>query len=288
MKFFLSGLGNWFNDFGFVEKAILEADRLGFDGALIPDHYMWGETDWLKRPDTNVTLESWIALTYLAAKTEQIYLGTLVTPIPFRPPGILAKMVSMIDVLSNGRAVLGVGAGWSQVEFEGYSEWDEPKIRVDKTEEGLELIIDLWTKDKVTFDGKYYKAKEAMLEPKPVQKPYPKLLFGGRGDRMLKMAGKYGDICFIPQFQEGDSYEIGKEKVLASAKRYNREDQIAFMKGSMHPGFQQGPFNSNEQIKNVEAAIEAGANYYQISFPRNEQFLESLSKFAKEVIPAFR
>ena len=85
-----------------------------------------------------------------------------------------------------------------------------------------------------------------MLEPKPMQKPYPKLLFGGRGDRMLKMAGKYGDICFIPQFQEGDSYEIGKEKVLASVKKNNREDKIAFMKGSMQPRFQQGSFNSDE------------------------------------------
>jgi alkanesulfonate monooxygenase SsuD/methylene tetrahydromethanopterin reductase-like flavin-dependent oxidoreductase (luciferase family) len=73
----------------------------------------------------------------LAAKTEKIRLGTLVTPIPFRPPSMLAKMVSTLDVISNGRTVFGIGAGWSQTEFEGYSSWDEPKIRVDKTIEGL-------------------------------------------------------------------------------------------------------------------------------------------------------
>ncbi|NIO38188.1 LLM class flavin-dependent oxidoreductase, partial [Candidatus Bathyarchaeota archaeon] len=97
MKFFLSGLGNWFKDLALIKKAIVEADRLGFDGALMPDHYMWGQTEWLRRPDSNVTLETWVTLTYLAAKTEQIRLGTLVTPIPFRPPSILAKMLSTLD-----------------------------------------------------------------------------------------------------------------------------------------------------------------------------------------------
>ena len=179
MKFFLFGLGNWFKDLALITEATVEADKLGFDGVLMPDHYMWG---WDRGPDDYVTLETWVTLTYLAAKTEQIRLGTLVTPIPFRPPAMLAKMLSTLDVLSKGRVILGVGAGWSQVEFEGYSEWNEPNVRVDKTEEGLELMIRLWTQNGVTFEGKHYKAKAAVLEPKPVQKPYPQLLFGGRGD----------------------------------------------------------------------------------------------------------
>jgi FMNH2-dependent dimethyl sulfone monooxygenase len=84
---------------------------------------------------------------------------------------MLAKMVSTVDILSNGRAILGVGAGWSKEEFEGHSEWNEPKIRVNKTIEGLELMVKLWTQKEVTFEGKYYRAKAAVLEPKPVQKP---------------------------------------------------------------------------------------------------------------------
>ncbi len=70
-------------------------------------------------------------------------LGTLVTPIPFRPPGILAKMVATLDAISSGRAILGVGAGWSQTEFQGYSEWNDAKTRVDKTERGVQLILKL-------------------------------------------------------------------------------------------------------------------------------------------------
>jgi probable F420-dependent oxidoreductase len=278
-------LGNWAKDLPLITEAVLEADRVGFDGAVMPDHYMWGTMEWHKRPDSNHTLETWITLTYLAAKTEQIRLGTLVTPIPFRPPGMLAKMVATLDVLSKGRAVLGVGAGWSQVEFEGYSEWNEPKVRVDKTKEGVELIIRLWTQDSVTFKGRYYRAKDAVIEPKPVQKPYVPLLFGGRGDRMLKMAGKYADICYVPQFQSGQTYEEGMEKVLKAAKKLNRANKIAFMAGGIGT---EGSFDSKDYSRKVETARKAGATYFLTSLPRNEEMISSTRRFAKEVIPSFR
>lgn len=285
MKFFLSGLGNWFKDLALITEAIVEADRLGFDGALMPDHYMWGKTEWLRRPDSNVTLDTWVTMTYLAGKTKQIHLGTLVTPIPFRPPSILAKMLSTLDVLSKGRVVLGVGAGWSQAEFEGYSEWNEPKVRVDKTREGLELMIKLWTEDEVTFEGKYYRVKAAVLEPKPVQKPYPKLLFGGRGDRMLKLAGRYADICYIPQFRSAEDYEEKKKKVLKTAERENRANKLAFMAGVLGSRTR---YDSKEYLEKVEAAIEAGASYFLVSFPRDEKVIDSIRRFAREIMPSFK
>ncbi len=284
MKFYLAGLGNWFNDFTLIEKAVIEADKLGFDGAVMPDHYMWGQTEWMHRPDSNVTLETWIALTYLAGKTEQIKLGTLVTPIPFRPPSILAKMVSTLDVLSGGRAVFGVGAGWSQVEFDGYSEWDEPKVRVDKTEEGLKLMIDLWTQEEVSFKGDFYQAEKAVLEPKTVQQPYPPLLFGGRKHRMLRLAGKFGDIVYIPQFGESEPYGERKKIVMTAAKKANRQNKVAFMEGPM----MMGAYNSEESIKQVEMATESDAKYFLTSLPRNEKFIESIQSFAQDVIPSFK
>lgn len=285
MKFFLSGLGNWSRDLELIIEAVLEADRVGFDGVVMPDHYMWGEMEWHKRPNSNSTLETWMTLTYLAAKTELIRLGTLVTPIPFRPPGMLAKMIATLDILSKGRVVSGVGAGWSQVEFEGYSEWNEPKVRVDKTKEGVELMIRLWTEDRVTFEGKYYTAKAAVLEPKPVQRPYPPLLFGGRGDRMLKLAGRYADICYIPQFRSGQSYEEGKEKVLKAAEKLDRANKIAFMADGMGS---EAPYDATEYSRKVEAAREAGASYILVAFPRNEDIVHSIRRFAKEVMPSFK
>jgi alkanesulfonate monooxygenase SsuD/methylene tetrahydromethanopterin reductase-like flavin-dependent oxidoreductase (luciferase family) len=284
MKFFLAGLGNWYNELDLVKAAILEADTVGFDGALIPDHYMWGTREPSRqRPDDYVTLESWVLLTFLAAHTEQIRLGTRVTPIPFRPPGILAKMVATLDILSKGRVILGVGAGWSKEEFDGYSEWHEPKIRVDKTIEGLELIVKLWTQDEVHFEGQFYRAKAAVLEPKPVQKPYPPLLFGSSGNRMLRLAGKYGNICFFPRASTPEVYEEEKQKVLRVAERFHRTDQLGFMAGTMAPT----PYNHKEYCTRVEAAIEMGASYFQTSFPRNESLVTSVRKFALEIIPSF-
>jgi alkanesulfonate monooxygenase SsuD/methylene tetrahydromethanopterin reductase-like flavin-dependent oxidoreductase (luciferase family) len=285
LKFFLGGLGNWSKDYALIENAVIEADKLGFDGALIPDHYMWGQTEWLRRPDSNTTLESWIALSYLAGKTTQVKLGTLVTPIPFRPPSIMAKMVSTLDVLSGGRTVFGVGAGWSQVEFDGYSEWNEPKVRVDKTAEGLELMIQLWTQAEVTFNGQFYHAKKAILEPKPIQQPYPPLLFGGRKHRMLRLAGKYGDIIFIPQFGESEPYAERKKIVVTAAKKANREHKLAFMEGPM---MTMGTYNSEQFVKHVEAAKESGATYFLTSIPRSEQLIESIQSFARDVIPSFK
>ena len=285
MKFFLSGLGNWFTDLDLITKAVIEADKLGFYGALMPDHYMWGETDWNKRPDRNYTLETWTTLTYLGAKTEQIHLGTLVTPIPFRPPAILAKMLSTLDVLSNGRVVLGVGAGWSQPEFEGYSEWNTPKVRVDKTIEGIELMIKLWTQDKVTFNGKHYKTNNTILEPKPAQKPYPKLLFGGKGKRMLKLAAKYADICYIPPWNGTETRETAKQLVLTEAKKHGRADKIAFMANGTAS---EGSYNSKEYSTRVEKAVEENAAHFLVSFPRNSEYINTVKKFAREVMPSFR
>ena len=285
MKFMLGGLGNWFNDFSLVKNAILEADKLGYHGALMPDHYMWGQMGHgpMSRPDANVTLETWITLAYLAGKTERIHLGTMVTPIPFRPPGLLAKMISTLDVLSNGRVIAGIGAGWSQVEFEGYSEWNKSKTRVDKTYEGLKLMLELWTKDKVDFDGDFYKAKGAVLEPKPVQKPYPQLLFGSHGNRMLELSGKFGDIIYLPPFGDYDPVEA-KKTIMKSAERANRANKIGFMRGSL---MGHRITDTAEFLKVVESAKDAGDKYYLVPLPQGDSGIETIRKFAKEIMPSF-
>ncbi len=283
MKFYLSGLGNLYPNLEMIESAIIEADGLGFDGALMPDHYMWGEMrGGYRMPNGYTTLETWITLTYLAGKTEGISLGTLVTPLPFRHPGMLAKMLSTLDVLSGGRVVLGVGAGWSQVEFEGYSEWGGAKYRVDKTFEALKLMTRLWTEDKVTFKGRFYDVKGAVLDPKPIQKPYPRLLFGSTGDRMLRLTGRYADICFIPPWASHQREEI-RSKVLEAATGANRAGKVAFMAGDMGA---RGPYDSEEYAAQVEAAVESGAGYYTTAFPR-DSLIEAMRRFADDVIPSY-
>jgi alkanesulfonate monooxygenase SsuD/methylene tetrahydromethanopterin reductase-like flavin-dependent oxidoreductase (luciferase family) len=284
MKFFLSGLGNLYPNLELIESAIIEADGLGFDGALMPDHYMWGEMrGGYRMPNGYTTLETWVTLTYLAGKTEGISLGTLVTPLPFRHPAMLAKMLSTLDVLSGGRVVLGVGAGWSQVEFEGYSIWGGEKYRVDKTVEALELMTRLWTEGEVTFKGRFYDVKGAVLDPKPVQKPHPRLLFGSTGDRMLRLTGRYADICFIPPWASHQSEEI-RSKVLEAAAGANRAGEVAFMAGDMGA---RGRYDLEEYAAEVEAAAESGASYYNTAFPR-DSLIESMRLFAEDVMPSYK
>jgi alkanesulfonate monooxygenase SsuD/methylene tetrahydromethanopterin reductase-like flavin-dependent oxidoreductase (luciferase family) len=192
-------------------------------------------------------------------------------------------MLSTLDVLSGGRVIFGVGAGWSQVEFDGYSKWGSPKARVDKTEEGVQLILRLWTEDEVDHEGRYYTAKGAVLEPKPVQKPHPPLLFAGPGKRMLSMAGRYGDLVYIPMWTQGDPEEA-KARVMRAAEKAGRADKVSFIAGDMGG---RGPYDSAEHMKKVEAAKESGAKVYMTGFPR-DSFFEAMRKFAEEVMPSYK
>ena len=280
MKFIVAGGLNMFANWKQVQTVAVEADQLGYWGFVLPDHYMWGSD---RGGDS--TFETWTALTYLAAKTEKIRLGTLVTPIPFRPPGMLAKTVSTLDLLSNGRTILGVGAGWSQTEFEGYSEWNSNKIRVDKTREGLDLILKLWTQDKVDFKGKFYQAKGAVLDPKPAQKPHPPLLFAGIGPRMLRMAGELADICMIPGFPGIDNPK-SRKIVMDEAHRRQRAGKISMADMAPFPRGPQSKYDRKEYEKHVEAASDAGSKYFVAPFPATN-YLGSLLDFAENVIPSF-
>jgi alkanesulfonate monooxygenase SsuD/methylene tetrahydromethanopterin reductase-like flavin-dependent oxidoreductase (luciferase family) len=169
-------------------EAAKAADESGLTYLFITDHYM--------TPIGNSRADAWVALGAVAAVTENIKLGTCVTPIPFRPPAQLAKIVATLDQFSHGRAILGVGSGWHAPEFFAYGSWDEDgKVRARKTREGLRLILALWDKNQmsVDFSGKYYSAKSAVLEPKPVQNPTIPLWFGTQGPYMLKTAARMAE-----------------------------------------------------------------------------------------------
>ena len=142
-------------------------ENSGISSLLVWDHYMLPEKYGVK---SNNTIDAWTLLSFIAANTTKIKLGTCVTPIPFRPPQLLAKIVSSLDNISNGRVILGVGAGWHKPEFDAYSSWDNNKIRFEKTAEGLELMKKLWTEDVVNFNGKHYQSENAILQPNLVLK----------------------------------------------------------------------------------------------------------------------
>jgi probable F420-dependent oxidoreductase len=251
------------------------ADELGFEVLLTWDHYMY--------PDSDRAFDAWVFLTHAAAKTERIRLGTCVTPIPFRSPGMLAKMVATLDILSKGRVILGVGAGWHRAEFEGYSVWDDDGgTRVSKTKEGLELMTKLWTERSVDFDGRFYKAKGAILEPKPVQKPYPPMWFGSTGPRMMGLASEYGQ-GWIPTKVTPQEYRAGVSGLTEKLGTTRDERDFSFVYNLYTP-----LQTAQEYATSIQEFEEAGCGYYLVNWKYGKDvLLERLKWFAKEVMGSF-
>lgn len=139
-------------------------------------------------------LECWTLLSALASLTEKMRLGTLVLCPSHRHPALTAKMAATLDFISNGRVNYGVGAGWHKVEQLAYGlPWEESAaVRIDQMIEGIEIAELMWTEEKSTYEGRYYQIREAICEPKPVQKPHPPIWIGGGGEKlMLKAVAKH-------------------------------------------------------------------------------------------------
>jgi F420-dependent oxidoreductase-like protein len=177
-----------------MREAWLEADRLGFDTAWGHDHLL-NQTD-LAAPED----EGWTALTALLTLTRRLRGGLMVTANTFRHPAVLAKMATTVDRISGGRLEMGLGAGWFEAEHEQYG-LSLPAVgeRLQRLEEACQVLKALWTTPRATYEGRYYRLREAVHEPKPVQRPHPPLVIGGKGERvLLRIAARYADEWNLP------------------------------------------------------------------------------------------
>ena len=145
-------------------------------------------------------LEGWTALSALAAVTSRIRLATLATSVGYRNPAHLAKIAAGVDQISRGRLTLGIGAGYFETEYRQYG-WEfpeRPAVRIRQMEEAVRLILAMWTEPRATFHGRYFHVDEAILEPKPVQKPRPPVMIAGGGEQMtLRAVARLGDLCNV-------------------------------------------------------------------------------------------
>lgn len=207
-----------------------ESEMLGYKRIFFTDHVMnpYGGPDGYAEE----TVETWSLLSYLAAETETIRLGTGVTPMALRPPGLLAKIVSTVDRLSGGRVDLGIGTGWSEGSFGAIdTDFGDPKSRKARLREGIDLIVKLWqSEEKLDFDGQFYKSQGALLGPKPIQKPYPPLFIGGWRQNMLKLTAEFGD-GWIPWNRTPEFYKGAIDTVRKEAEELGRADDILFGTG---------------------------------------------------------
>ncbi len=179
-----------------VRDLASRAEALGVRTLSFMDHYF--QMDRMA-PAEDPMLEGYTALGFVAAATERLRLRLLVTGVTYRHPGLLAKIVSTLDVLSVGRAELGIGAAWYEREHVGLGVPFPPLAeRFERLEETIEICLQMWSDDNGAYEGRHYKLAETLCSPLPVSRPRPRILIGGSGERKtLRLVAQYADACNI-------------------------------------------------------------------------------------------
>ena len=265
-------------------QAAEHAESLGFEMVTVFDH-LHGRSP---------SVEPWTLLTWVAARTERVRVGTNVLGLPFRHPAVLAKMAETLDRLSGGRLVLGLGAGSGGDEFRAFGLAERsPGEKVEALEEALRIIRGLWTEGPFTLEGRHFTVREARIEPRPGH-PIP-IWFGVYGDRMLEVLGRYAD-GWIPSFfflpPEGAFEKLQRLRAAAEAVgrdpdaltyAYNvwtRVDESARPKKGQVAG-------APEQIAETLAGfVRGGFGFLNLSSEGDP--VEQRERLAKEVIPLVR
>ncbi len=293
---------------GEARDAAVEFDRLGFHSVWVCDH-LYG----VPMPNLPI-LEAWSELAAVAAVTERVELGTLVTPPFFRNPAVLAKQVATIDNIAGGRVIVGLGSGWFASEFEGYGVPFPPVgQRLEALEESCEILKRMWTEERVTFHGKHARVDDVMCEPKPVRRP--PILIGGGGERvLLRIAAKHADIwnnLAVAQGQLGKKVDVLRRRcdevgrnvdeitvsqqcmvVIAADEAAAREAMTKAQRiygGHMGAGLEEhGIWGSPDQvIERIQRHVQLGCTLFVIEFFGRDT-REPARLFAEKVLPAFR
>jgi len=202
-----------------IRDLALRVEEMGFESAHVNDHLIgFNEKQEKKEP----YLEAMLLMTALAVETKKIKLGHTVLCNSFRNPALLAEMISTLDNISNGRALLWIGAGWYEEEYKAYGyRFPSAKERVDQLEEAVVIFKKLFTEENTYFEGKFWKLENCRNFPKPIQKPYPQIVLGSSGKRMIKIAAREADginLPYIPIKQLPEKVEYIHQQL----SRYNR------------------------------------------------------------------
>jgi F420-dependent oxidoreductase-like protein len=174
-------------------ELVRHCEATGWDGVYFADHFM-PNTGPDGPPADGSIIEGWSILAALAASTDRLRLGSLVSSVTYRHPAVVANIASAIDQVSHGRLLLGIGAGWQVNEHQAYGiELSSVRQRLDRFEEAVQVILGLLRDQRTTFDGQYFQVTDAPNDPKPVQDPLPLLIGGGGERRTMRIAARYAD-----------------------------------------------------------------------------------------------
>ncbi len=190
------------------------ADAAGLDTVWVNDHLI--QADPTSVPDSEM-LEAYTTLGYLAGQTGRVRLGTMVTGVTYRPPALLVKAVTTLDVLSGGRAWLGIGAGYQEDEAQAMGLPLPPVAeRFDRLTETLRLALQMWSGETTAFEGTHYRLARPVNNPNSVRRPHPPILIGGMGERRtLPLVARYADACNLFDIPDGGETIRHKLDVLA-------------------------------------------------------------------------
>jgi len=295
-----------------LEMMAIKADAVGFDFMCCDDHLMSPFAPM--KPDFAGCYEAWTTMAYLAGKTQNIKLSHMVLVPSFRGPAVLANMAATLDILSGGRLILSVGAGWFQREFKAYDiPWEQHSGRIQREREAIQIIRSLWKEERVSFRGEYYRLEEASLQLKPLQKPAPPIWVGGDSRQSMELAAELGDGWLMHGHapEEVDRMvskitpmlaEKAKDFALGTAHFISigpsREEAYQKMRRIIPPetwkDFMQAPIqkeiknrisgSSRQCLSQLEQYAEAGLSHLILVFldPGDVEI------FVKEVLPDFR
>jgi F420-dependent oxidoreductase-like protein len=258
------------------------ADAAGFASLWTMDHFFQippvgpAETDML---------EGYSTLSFLAAVTKSVRLGTMVTGVPYRYPGILVKTVTTLDVLSGGRAYLGIGAAWFDREAVGLgTAWPPLGQRFELLEEALQIAKQMWSGNNGPYLGLHNRLGETLCSPQPLSRPHPPILVAGGGEKKtLRLVAQYADACnlFGDAAMVNPKLEILKQHCDRLGRDYATIEKTTLGTAHLAPG----QMTAKDIIAHCKALADIGVDHAIFNMP-NVQEIAPLEVFGREIIPA--
>jgi F420-dependent oxidoreductase-like protein len=267
-----------------LKEIVTIAEEAGFNSLWVMDHYyqikgLFGEAY------TDPMLEAYTTLGYFAGLTEKAYLGVLVTGVIYRHPAVLMKMVNTLDILSGGRAYLGIGAAWYEDEAKGNGiPYPPTSERFEQLEDSLKLAKALWNSDEVSFAGKHFSAPAITNNPRPLSEPHPRIMIGGTGpNKTLRMVAQYADACNIGDWVGTDNMQKALDTLKEHCESLGR-DYDTIEKTSLCTVHLSGDDTVDSVIRRIKELSEMGFTHTIFNMP-DVYTITPLETFAKGIIP---
>lgn len=267
-----------------LAEIVQTAEEAGFYSLWVMDHYFQippvGEAD-------EPMLEAYTTLGHMAALTERVKLGALVSGVIYRYPGILTKQVTTLDVLSGGRAYLGIGAAWFEREADGLGIPFPPVAeRFEWLEETLQIVHQMWSDDDGPYNGEHYQLEETLNAPQPVSQPHPPIMIGGMGEKKtLRMVAQYADACNFFAHAGLDvlahKLDVLKQHCEDVGRPYEEIEKTALTTVHVAPG----EMSADDVIGLCRELADLGFQHFIVNMP-NVSDITPLKTFGEEIIPA--